>query len=163
MDFYLKKKRIIEDKISMSYIKEEIKKVNNQLLFLCNKLAIKNINFVGLGNSLTSGYSLSDITKPFLQWNKSLFDNNTTDVNYYSFSRNSDNCFIHLYNYLVNNCSLEEIKSFIRFELGLPENLHLENITNFKEILNYLNGNKLPPVNITEMIIISFINQMIPI
>lgn len=104
----------------MKRIEEELNLELRNLVPYFRELGIRKVNFMSLGNSIASGYSNCDVVKPLLErslvtddfYNLSLAVG--LDVNFYNAARAQNNRDEHIYNWILNNTSFNEISRWSR-------------------------------------------------
>lgn len=94
-----------------------IQEINKNVAEKMSKIGIHHINMVAVGNSISSGYSMLHAIKPLLTYNETLADD-IEGLTTYHFARAQDNCDIHIYKWLQENYSLQEIYKLNRRDYG---------------------------------------------
>lgn len=93
-------------------VEVELQKENEDFIKMLNNLNIDNITLTAVGNSISTGLSMKDESKPLLERNEELFNmmsENNISYETYRFSRWEDNFDEYTYGYLINNIKQSEI------------------------------------------------------
>lgn len=96
----------------------EIKEINQEVGRKFNKIGIRYINMIAVGNSISSGYSMLHTIKPLLNYNETL-KKDIGGLETYHFARAQDNCDAHIYKWLQNNYKLSDIYQMNRRDYAL--------------------------------------------
>lgn len=118
---------------------------------ICTK--VKDVNFIVLGNSLSSGYSMSDKIKPFFdQYNilKEQLTKNNINYNIYNFGLIAGNSNGNILNLLNDNKSLEYIKKVFAHDLDFDSSVGNSKIVGANDIAEYKSTGRVPIGSITE-------------
>ena len=102
-----------KSKGEISFIEQQV--LNEGFAKLMEQNGIKKINFVSIGNSISSGYRWVNKTQPLLFRNTTIGEilkNHNIKLNRYHFARTENNSEQHVYNWLINNTSLSEINRY---------------------------------------------------
>lgn len=125
-------------------------KIVNQAYFLSKMLqqtGIKHINFVVIGNSLASGYSMSEEIAPFFDQfrfiKQELLENGITS-NIYNWAIPHDNSNEKILQILQENTSLEKIKRIQAYHLRFPYSIDNSDPIGFDDVVKYKTEGVLP-------------------
>ena len=114
---------------------------------------VTNVNFIVLGNSLSSGYSMSDQIKPFFDQNdilKNYLALNNITYNVYNFGLVAGNSNGNILNVLNENRSLEYIKKIFAHDLNFASSVANDKKIGAAEIKTYKQTGYLPVGTISE-------------
>ena len=136
---------------------EMLENNNNRLAIILKENDVSKLNLICCGNSISSGYSMSSITKPLLFRNeniKEILNSNSIDLSMYHFARAEDNNDEHIFSYLVNDTKLSDITKLNRFDLkamnstgvdesNIDELYPLDDETTLKQLLSDENASNI--------------------
>lgn len=110
------------------------------LIDVIKNTSIDNINFIIIGNSLSSGYSMSDNIAPFFdQYNilKKLLSKNNINYSINNFSIIAGNSNANILDIILNNRSIKYIKEINAHELQFDKSIDKKNYTKFSDVAHY--------------------------
>jgi hypothetical protein len=128
------------------YFKENIKESNLRMINVFKKMGVNLVNFISLGNSVATGYSIIDTVKPLFKRNESLesqLSDNKIGSRFYNFCRAQKNRDSNVLNWITNDdYTASRINTEIRNSLlwngdKIDENdypVNAENDVTFKQV-----------------------------
>lgn len=114
----------------MNYDEKILRRNSGELAKKIRDLNYKKLQLISLGNSIGTGFSLSDINLPLLERDKILDEEMKKEeitLEKYRFARSENNSDEHIFNWILNNISQSEVDKW-----------------NYRDYLNHIsNGNEL--------------------
>jgi len=116
------------------YFKSLLTEENKKLVDLLKDLNIEKLNMTSVGNSIASGYSVSDSIKPLLSRNESLYEmleNNNIKSELNIFARCQNNREDKSLSYMFNNTKKSELNKYNRSDYmkeDVEENITVEEV-----------------------------------
>ncbi|HOZ53796.1 MAG TPA: hypothetical protein PKY25_00455 [Bacilli bacterium] len=128
-------------------MEKDIQSLKNIERFLSTKLVkvlktlnIECVNFIVIGNSLSTGYSMSDSIAPFFDQNdilKKVLINNGIKVNSYNFATPTNNSNEIILDNINKDRSIEYIKQVLARQLKFDKAIDLERDFYFQDVIMY--------------------------
>lgn len=126
--------------------KSELELVNGtkrqaiKLSEIAKTLNINNINFIVIGNSLSTGYSMSDFIAPFFDQKevlKKILNNNGIEIHNYNFATPTNNSNEIILDNIYKDRSIAYVKEILSRELRFEEAIDLERDFYFNDVIRY--------------------------
>lgn len=126
---YLRKYILVRDNKRLEIVKKSLEQSNDELIKLLEIYDIEKINLTSVGNSIATGYSMSDCIKPLLLRNDDLLSKLNGRISIYSFARAQDNNDEHIYNWLISNKRQSEINRLVELDFTSEKGMPHDTIT----------------------------------
>ncbi len=111
-----------------------------RLVNILKTLNINNVNFIVIGNSLSSGYSMSDFVAPFFDQKdilKNTLTNNGIQMNSYNFATPANNSNEIILDNINKDRSIEYVKQILSRQLKFDKTIDLERDFYSYDVLKY--------------------------
>ena len=105
----------------MEMINSKLHFINLKIFKMIERYRIDKVNFIALGNSISTGFSMCDAIIPFAMRNSDLYDNKEL-IRSYSFARPILNSEENVINWYLDNISHEEINKLVCQDIIMHEN-----------------------------------------
>lgn len=132
---------------SESELINSTKRQTIKLSEIVKTLNINNINFIVIGNSLSTGYSMSDFIAPFFDQKevlKKILNNNGIETHNYNFATPTNNSNEIILDNICKDRSIAYVKEVLSKELRFEEAVDLERNFYFNDVIRYRKEGVIP-------------------